>query len=288
VYASDVSATPEVDTTARALRDEESARTSAATTTERIARASSHRREPRGTRRAPPFARRAKRGVDIVSEIEVALRFLPRLSYIAITGTNGKTTTTSLTGHLLNALGRRASTAGNIGTPLSELAASRTPPAWVALEISSFQLHDTPSIDPTVGVLTNLSANHLDRYSGVDEYYGDKMLLFRNAEPTSTWVTNADDADSQRLTGKLSGLHCHFSVRQTGAAEAESYFDRDTGMLVVLGQALMPRSELPLLGDHNVANALAAALSVMLADREHRTSHALAQSREAMGGFEAI
>jgi UDP-N-acetylmuramoylalanine--D-glutamate ligase len=226
--------------------------------------------------------------VDIVSEIEVALRFLPRLSYIAITGSNGKTTTTSLTGHLLNALGRRASTAGNIGTPLSELAASRTPPEWVALEISSFQLHDTPSIDPTVGVLTNLSSNHLDRYSGVAEYYGDKMLLFRNAKPTSTWVTNADDPDSQRLAGKLSGLHCHFSVRPTGAEEAEAYLDRATGMLVVLGQPLMPRSELPLLGDHNVANALAAALSVMLADREHRTPHALVQIRDAMRGFQAL
>jgi hypothetical protein len=116
--------------------------------------------------------------------------------------------------------------------------------------MSSFQLHDTPSIDPTVGVLTNLSANHLDRYAGVDEYYGDKMLMFRNAKPTSSWVTNADDVDSERLTADLGGLHCRFSVQ----GSAEAYLDRSSEMLMVLGHPLMPRSELPA-GDHNVANA---------------------------------
>ena len=271
VYASDVSATPAVDATARALRDEGVSTDVGRHDLERIARASLIVASPGVPPDAPPFVAAREAGVDIVSEVEIGLRFLPRLSYVAITGSNGKTTTTALTGHLLTALGRRASTAGNIGTPLCELAVSRTPPAWVALEISSFQLHDTPSIDPTVGVLTNLSANHLDRYAGVDEYYGDKMLMFRNAKPTSSWITNADDADSERLTADLGGLHCRFSVQET----AEAYLDRSNEMLMVLGHPLMPRSELPLLGDHNVANALAASLAVMLADREHRTPHAL-------------
>ena len=99
---------------------------------------------------APPFKAARNAGVPIVSEIEIGLRFLPDLKYIAITGTNGKTTTTALTGHLLKALGKRAATAGNIGTPLTELALSPTPPSWIALEVSSFQLHDTPSIKPRV------------------------------------------------------------------------------------------------------------------------------------------
>src|SRR5262249_58845941 len=95
---------------------------------------------------------------------------------------------------------------------------------------------------------------------------------------------NADDPDSERLTANLGGLHCRFSVNAT----TEAYLDRDSGMLVVLGHPLMPRSELPLLGDHNVANALAASLAVMLADREHRTPHALARIRDGMRGFHAL
>ena len=284
VYASDVSSSSSVDAAASALRAEGVSTDFGHHDVERIGRASLIVASPGVPPDAAPFVAAREAGVDIVSEVEIGLRFLPRLSYIAITGSNGKTTTTALTGQLLTALGRRASTAGNIGTPLCELAASRTPPAWVALEISSFQLHDTPSIDPTVGVLTNLSANHLDRYASVDEYYGDKMLMFRNMRPTSSWVTNADDPDSERLTVGLGGLHCRFSV--DGSAEA--YLDRATDTLVVLGHPLMPRSELPLLGDHNVGNALAASLAVMLADREHRTPHALDRIRDGMRGFHAL
>jgi UDP-N-acetylmuramoylalanine--D-glutamate ligase len=110
------------------------------------------------------------------------------------------------------------------------------------------------------------------------------MLMFRNAKPTSSWVTNADDADSERLTADLGGLHCRFSVQ----GSAEAYLDRSNEMLMVLGHPLMPRGELPLLGDHNVANALAASLAVMLADREHRTPHALECIRDVMRGFHAL
>ncbi len=286
VYASDAAASPAVDTTARALHGEGVATDVGLHDLDRIARASLVVASPGVPPDAPPFVAARSAGVDIVSEVEIGLRFLPRLSYIAITGSNGKTTTTALTGQLLSALGRRASTAGNIGTPLCELAASRTPPAWVALEISSFQLHDTPSIDPTVGVLTNLAANHLDRYANVSEYYGDKMLMFRNAKPESCWITNADDPDSERLTGggNIGGLHCRFSVESSAAA----FYDRESDTLVVLGHPLIARSELPLLGDHNVANALAAALAVMLADREHRTPHALVRLRDTMRAFHAL
>jgi UDP-N-acetylmuramoylalanine--D-glutamate ligase len=76
--------------------------------------------------------------------------------------------------------------------PLSEVALRDRRPDWVALEVSSFQLHDTPSINPVVGVVTNLSADHLDRYASVDEYYADKAMLFRNAHDRSKWVLNRD------------------------------------------------------------------------------------------------
>jgi UDP-N-acetylmuramoylalanine--D-glutamate ligase len=284
VYASDSARTDELEATAADLRHDHVDVQLGGHDLDRIAKAKLVVASPGVPPNAPPFVAARRAGVDIVSEIEIGLRFMPRLNYIAITGTNGKTTTTALTGHLLAALGRRASTAGNIGTPLTELALSRTPPDWVALEVSSFQLHDTPSIKPVVGMLTNLSANHLDRYESVEEYYGDKALLFRNANAQSHWVTNLDDADVQKMTASLAGMQCRFSVR----SKSDAYFDRANGQLVVLGHPLIHRDELPLLGDHNVANALAASLAVMIADRDHRDDRALRKIADALRSFRAL
>jgi UDP-N-acetylmuramoylalanine--D-glutamate ligase len=138
-------------------------------------------------------------GREIISEIELALRFAPELRCIAVTGTNGKTTTTALVGHILRALGADAPDAGNIGTPLCEIVARTSMPDWVSLELSSFQLHDTPSIAPIVGVLTNLSADHLDRYASVADYFADKALMFRNATDASHWVVISDDSASVEM-----------------------------------------------------------------------------------------
>jgi UDP-N-acetylmuramoylalanine--D-glutamate ligase len=130
-------------------------------------------------------------------------------------------------------------------------------PDWLALELSSFQLHDAPHIDPAVGVLTNLAPNHLDRYTSLEEYYGDKARLFANADAESAWVTNADDAAVQRMAGAVLGTHLRFSTE----TRAEGWYDRGGCRLMLGDEALLPRTELPLLGDHNVANALAAALA---------------------------
>jgi len=180
---------------------------------------------------AAPLARARAAGVPVVSEIEIGLRYLPAATrYIAITGTNGKTTTTAMVGHLLRALGLSAVDAGNIGTPLTEIALAATPPAWVSLEVSSFQLHDTPSIAPTVGVLTNLAPNHLDRYHSLEEYYGDKALLFRNADAESITISNADDPAVQDMVRSVPGGHFRFSVRE----RAEGWYDRE-GRRLMLG-----------------------------------------------------
>ncbi len=284
VYASDAGRSPDLDATAELLRGERADVELGHHDLDRIAAASLVVASPGVPPDAPPFAAARAAGVDIVSEIEIGLRFLPQLRYIAVTGTNGKTTTTALIGHLLKALGRRAATAGNIGTPLTELALSRTPPDWIALEVSSFQLHDTPSINPRVGLLTNLSANHLDRYASVEEYYGDKALLFRNATADSTWVVNGDDPDALAMVADVRGLRGEFSVR----GRSDAYFDREREMLVVLGEPIIRRDDLPLLGDHNVANALSAVLAVMLADRVHRTATALENLRGALKSFAAL
>ncbi|MDB4875911.1 MAG: UDP-N-acetylmuramoylalanine--D-glutamate ligase [Gemmatimonadetes bacterium] len=284
VYASDAGRSPELEATAVELHHDQVDVQLGGHDLERIARASLVVASPGVPPNAPPFVAARNAGVEIVSEVEIGLRFLPRLSYVAITGTNGKTTTTALVSHLLEAIGRRTAAAGNIGTPLTELAMQQSPPDWVALEVSSFQLHDTPSIKPNVGVLTNLSANHLDRYDSVDEYFADKAQLFRNATAESHWVTNADDADVQSMTEHVAGMQCRFSVR----GKSDAYFDRAAAQLVVLGHPLIHRDQLPLLGDHNVANALAACLAVMIADREHRTPRALEQMGSAMKTFNAL
>ncbi len=205
---------------------------------------------------APLTAARAA-GVGIYAEIDIGFLALRGSRCIGITGTNGKTTTTSLIAHVLFAAGLRAETAGNIGRPLSDVARADDPPAWLALELSSFQLHDAPHLRPAVGVLTNLAPNHLDRYHTIEEYYGDKALLFRNAEPASVWVTNADDDAVQAMIAKVPGSHLRFSIH----ARADGWYDRASQRLM-LGKdvVVLPRAELPLLGDHNVANALAAAL----------------------------
>jgi UDP-N-acetylmuramoylalanine--D-glutamate ligase len=233
---------------------------------------------------AKPLAAAREAGVPIVSEIEAALWFLEGQKYVAITGTNGKTTTTSLTFRLFESVGHTAIAAGNIGTPLSEVALNPKRPDWVALEVSSFQLHDSPSIAPAVAMLTNLSANHLDRYASIEEYYGDKKLLFRNAVPSSLLVTNADDPDSLALTDGVPGSRYLFSVRE----KADAWLDRGTNMLTVLGAPIIERKELPLLGDHNVANALAASLAVMLADERHRSSEAVARLAKGLRAFSAL
>jgi UDP-N-acetylmuramoylalanine--D-glutamate ligase len=251
---------------------------------ERIQRASIVVASPGVPPNAAPLVAARAAGVPILSEIEIALVDLPNQKYVAVTGTNGKTTTTSLTAKLFEAVGHTAIAAGNIGTPLSEVALTKNRPEWIALEVSSFQLHDSPSIKPTIGMLTNLSANHLDRYTSIEDYYGDKAMLFRNAAPESRWISNADDPDSQTMMKKVAGKHWRFSIRE----KTDAWFDRSSNMLMVLGKPLLDRDDLPLLGDHNVANALAASLAVMLGDEADQTPEAIKRIAEGLRRFTAL
>ncbi len=233
---------------------------------------------------APLVAARAA-GVPIVSEVEVALRLQPALRVIATTGTNGKTTTTALIGHLLRALGHDAVDVGNIGTPVSEVALRPVPPTWAALEMSSFQLHDTPGLLPNVGVLTTLSPDHLDRYESVQAYYDDKRRLFANASVTSKWVVNADSVQTVDMVQGVAGqVHYFSTVRRDVAA----FLDRDTQSLHVLGAPIVSRHALALAGDHNVSNALAALLAVMVASEAHATPEARARLADALATFRPL
>jgi UDP-N-acetylmuramoylalanine--D-glutamate ligase len=205
---------------------------------------------------AAPLVAARHAGVPIVSELDVGAAALPDTRFAVITGTNGKTTTTALTGHLLLAGGLRAVSAGNIGRPLAQVAVDGDRPAWVALEVSSFQLHDTHDLVPTIGAMTNLAPDHLDRYATLEEYYTDKDRLYLNASPASCWVTNGDDAEVERRAAGRPGERLRFSLQRP----ADGWYLREQRVLMLGDTPLLSRDELSLLGDHNVANGLCAAL----------------------------
>ncbi len=267
VYASDGASGPGVVAAAKALAAAGVEADAGHHDLSRIARASLVVASPGVPPDAPPLAAAMAAGVPIVSEVEIALARLPGVRYIAITGTNGKTTTTALVAHLLQAIGRRAVAAGNIGMPLAEIALADPLPEWVALELSSFQLHDTPSVEPAVGVLTNLSPDHLDRYQSAEDYYADKALLFANASARSVWVLNADDAAVMAMGASAAGRHLRFSLADQ---RADACLSADGRQLLLFGSPLLSRADFPLMGGHNVANALAAALAVSAADQAHQ------------------
>lgn len=223
----------------------------------RIARATQAILSPGVPPEALPVRAAREAGVPVRAEIDLGLEALAGTPYVGVTGTNGKSTVTALSAHLLRAAGRRALAVGNIGTPLTAVALDTPRPDWLAVEFSSFQLHDTPRVNPDAGILTNLSPDHLDRYATLAEYYDDKRRLFLNARAESVWVSNADDPESVAMVTGVPGRHLKFSAR----VPADGWFDRDSGHLMLGETPLLRRDELRLLGDHNVENALAAALA---------------------------
>lgn len=284
VYASDLASSPTTGKTAEELRAQGISVDIGRHDLGRLANAGLVVTSPGVPPSAKPLAFARDKGVTIASEVEVALNFLEGARIIAITGTNGKTTTTALIAHLLRGLDLEAVEAGNIGTPLSEIAARDQHPRWISLEMSSFQLHDTPGLKPVVGVLTNLSPDHLDRYATTDEYYADKARLFSNADGESAWVVNRDDKAVMRMVEHVAGHKFQFSLLE----EAEGYVDDQSGQLIALAAPLIARADLPLLGAHNVANTLAATLAVMAADRSHQTQKARKGIAKAIASFRSL
>ena len=207
---------------------------------------------------AAPVRAARDAGLVIRAEIDLGLEAIGTMPYLGITGTNGKTTTTALAAHLLRGGGFRSEAVGNIGTPVAEFALEPDRAEWLAIEFSSFQLHDAPLVSPRAGILTNLSADHLDRYPDREAYYADKRRLFDRATPASIWVGNADDADSLTMLSGIPGRHLRFSIR----GRADAWYDQAAGYLMLGDHQIMRRSGFPVSGDHNVANALAAILAV--------------------------
>ncbi|HEV8149751.1 MAG TPA: UDP-N-acetylmuramoyl-L-alanine--D-glutamate ligase [Gemmatimonadales bacterium] len=278
VYASDAGRSPVLEGIAAGLRALGATVELGGHDLERIARAAGCVVSPGVPPDAPPVAAARQAGVPIRAEAELGLEALSGVNYIAVTGTNGKSTTTALIGHLLGRAGRRALAVGNLGTPLSDIALEPVKPEWLAVELSSFQLHDMQGVRPAVGVLTNLAPDHLDRYASLADYYADKRRFFRNATAESLWVSNADDPASRAMLSGVAGRQLQFSVH----TRADGWYDREADLLRLGEEPLLPRARLALLGDHNVANALAAALAV------RATGVELTELAAGLGSFAAL
>jgi UDP-N-acetylmuramoylalanine--D-glutamate ligase len=202
-------------------------------------------------------------GVPVWGEIELAWRFL-RGKLVAITGSNGKTTTTSLVAHILETAGIPTLVGGNIGAPLISLVERSTDSAVTVAEVSSFQLETIEAFRPEIGVLLNLTPDHLDRHASFGEYAAAKMRLFENQLERDIAILNADDPEvTKRMPSKP---HVFWFSRQKRVAEGVFLLDdqiifRYDGTETPIGK----RSEIALRGEHNVENVLAACAAAYLA-----------------------
>jgi UDP-N-acetylmuramoylalanine--D-glutamate ligase len=201
---------------------------------------------------APVIQAARARGIRVTGELELAWRLLPN-PFVAVTGTNGKTTTTELLGEIWRAAGEPVAVAGNVGTALSSLAGEVDPAATIVCECSSFQLEDTEQFAPEAAVLLNLEEDHLDRHGTFEAYRDAKLRIFANQ--------TGDDA---------AVLPAGFAPEPQGGARRVRFGDSDDadllhrdGQLLWRGERLMDASGIRLRGPHNRENAMAAAAAAL-------------------------
>ncbi|MDO4696409.1 MAG: UDP-N-acetylmuramoyl-L-alanine--D-glutamate ligase [Neisseria sp.] len=210
------------------------------------------------TRRRPEIAAFERAGGEVLGDVEILARELrgKRDKVIAITGSNGKTTVTSLVGHLCAVCGLDTVVAGNIGTPVLEALRQRggkEADVWV-LELSSFQLETSPSLNADAAVCLNISEDHLERYSDLLDYAYSKTAVFNGG---GVQVLNADDAFCRAMKRPNREVKW-FSLQQDGEEASVYRADLSEGRLQNGGETLLDLAELPLQGLHNAANVLAA------------------------------
>jgi len=198
------------------------------------------------------------RGVALASELEVASRFA-RARLIGVTGTNGKSTTVTMIGELLEAAGRRAIVCGNVGLPFSSVVKDLGPNDFFVLEISSFQLETVSAFHPEVAGILNLTPDHLDRYHDVEDYYRFKERIAENCGANDSFFYNALDRRCTAIAGRFAGRSVPFS--SAGPVGGGVYLDEGSRLVRESGgrrEIFLERGELGVIGIHNVENALAA------------------------------
>jgi len=225
------------------------------------------------------------RGVPVVGDLELASWFL-KGEVIGITGSNGKTTTTALTGHILQASGIPVQVGGNIGTPPASMVRTSRAGQWNVLELSSFQLETISTFRAHIGAALNVTPDHLDRHYTFEKYAAAKARLFENQRPEDFAVLNADDPVTRGYAEGAASKSMFFS----STSKVESGANRITALWILGGvtkrldvieldgQPLMASAEVPLRGVHNLENTMAAAIMAKLAGATHEQIRAAVMS----------
>jgi UDP-N-acetylmuramoylalanine--D-glutamate ligase len=222
-------------------------------------------------------------GIPIIGELELGSEFLQG-QIVAITGSNGKTTTTTLIGEILKASGKATLVGGNIGRPVVDMVAESTAESWSVLEVSSFQLETIQTFKPRIAVVLNITPDHLDRHGSFEAYAAAKTRITENQTADDFLVLNAEDEPTKLVAAKTKAQIYWFSprrqVKQGAFVHGESIFFRakEGGD----AEPIMPVAEIPLAGAHNVENVLAAVCAARLAGVE---PHVI---REAVAAFHAV
>ena len=206
-------------------------------------------------------------GLPVIGELELAARFLAGKT-LAITGSNGKTTTTSLCGEILAAAHVKVQVGGNIGVPVIALVEESRDDGWSVLEVSSFQLETTYEFRPNIAVILNITPDHLDRHGSMENYIAAKERIFANQGPGDALVLNADDDAAARAAARTKSRLFWFSrtriVRQGAFVYEGAIYFRATEQSAP--EFILKVESIPLKGQHNVENVLAAVCAARLAE----------------------
>jgi len=214
----------------------------------------------------PELAQVKSFGLPVIGELELAARFLKGKT-LAVTGSNGKTTTTTLLGEILTAGGLPTLVGGNIGVPVVALIDSSTDETWSVLEVSSFQLETTEQFHPNIAVILNITPDHLDRHGSFENYIRAKERIFVVQTAEDCLVLNADNTPCEEAASRAAARVYWFSIEhpvsqgawfEQGSLVYRSAVDAST-------EYVMPSRGIPLKGAHNVENVLAAVCAARLA-----------------------
>lgn len=229
----------------------------------------------------PQLEQARQAGIPVIGEVELAARYL-KGQIVAITGSNGKTTTTALAGEIIAASGQKTLVGGNIGTPAISFVETATADTWVVLEVSSFQLETIETFHPKIAVMLNVTPDHLDRHLTFANYAAAKARIFENQTGGDFAVLNADDATCVTMADKTKARVYWFSRQQYvehGAfVRGDGIIWRDAGR----EQVIMPVAEIVLKGAHNIENVLSGICVGMLAGVDP------ADIRRAVANFKAV
>lgn len=209
----------------------------------------------------PILQEAAKKNLEIISEVELAYR-LTSVPIIAITGTNGKTTTTTLVAELLKASGKKVLLGGNIGTPLTQLCLEKGD--YLVAEISSFQMEYSPTFRPHIALFLNFTDDHIYRHGSRENYFSQKLRLFQNQTSRDYAILNSDDPWVNGVAEKISSQAVFFSRQKKIPVGA---FVEDSMIKLCLNgntQDILPQKELFIKGSHNIENGLAALCAAAL------------------------